>query len=222
MDHYPSPAYDTALTAAVWQRVSPALPAFGDAPPPSATPAPVSSAAPAAGGSVTPATVSPTGSAAPGRGDEDTATPGSCCPLPRRGSSPARLERLVETAAALCAAGRRCWETSPARYRGTVGCLVQAQRQTLRAVLAAHYAHTGQWYQPPLLTLEAQPWPGAVRRVYLLEASLARWCREAAASAEELCLWRLLEAQAEGAAARGERLLILLENALTTGNSLLK
>lgn len=176
--------YDSAAASAVWQRVSPALPAFG----PPSCPA------------------------------------GARCPLPRRlPDSEAALVSLVADAASLYAACRRCAAHAPRAARAPLARLSLSQQRALRSLLAAYFLHTGRWCQPPAPPPAVQEsFLPALRRVYIAESLLQRGCAALSLQLEDGCLRQLLAAQADLAAQRAKTLALLLENALTTANSLLK
>lgn len=149
---------------------------------------------------------------------------GACCPLPRRETDgEAALGRLIDDGVALCAACRRCAAQSPARVRGALLRLEQEQRRTVRSLLAAYYLYTGRWRQPPAPPAALrEPWLAALRRVYVAESMVRRGCEALAQAMEDGCLRQLLAAEAVRAEERAKRLAKLLENTLTTENSLLK
>lgn len=149
---------------------------------------------------------------------------GARCPLPRRESdSEAALGRLIADGAALYAHCRRCGARSPRSARGALEQLAREQQRTVRALLAAYFLHTGRWRQPPAPPPGTQePWPAALRRVYIAEAVLQRDCTALAERMEDGCLRQLLAAESQRAADRAKKLAVLLENALTTENNLLK
>ena len=137
---------------------------------------------------------------------------GATCPLPRRETDgEAALGSLIADGAALYAACRRCAARSPHGARRVLEQLAREQQRTVR------------WRQPPVPAVGLQePWLTALRRVFLAESVLQRDCAALAEQLENGCLRQLLAAEAERAAARGKSLAALLENSLTTANSLLK
>lgn len=149
---------------------------------------------------------------------------GATCPLPRRETDgEAALGSLIADGAALYAACRRCAARSPHGARRVLEQLAREQQRTVRSLLAAYFLLTGRWRQPPVPASGLQePWLTALRRVFLAESVLQRDCAALAEQLDNGCLRQLLAAEAERAAARGKSLAALLENSLTTANSLLK
>ena len=141
---------------------------------------------------------------------------GATCPLPRRETDgEAALGSLIADGAALYAACRRCAARSPHGARRVLEQLAREQQRTVRSLLAAYFLLTGRWRQPPV--------PAAgLQEPFLAESVLQRDCAALAEQMENGCLRQLLAAEAERAAARGKSLAVLLENSLTTANSLLK
>ena len=149
---------------------------------------------------------------------------GACCPLPRRETdTETALGQLITDGAQLYADCRRCAAQSPRSTRNSLLCLAQEQQRAVRSLLTAYFLHTGRWRQPPAPPPGTQePWPAALRRVYIAEAVLQRDCTALAERMEDGCLRQLLAAESQRAADRAKKLAVLLENALTTENNLLK
>ena len=154
---------------------------------------------------------------------DETSVPcpaGVRCGLPRQPGE-AALRQLIDCAAGARQCCRRCARNAPREVRRTLERLEQGELAALRGLLASYYLLTGQWYQPscPAVT---EGLPGALRALYRAEAQLAAGCTGAAEQLEDGCLRQLLAAEGQRAADRAKKLAVLLENALTTENNLLK
>ena len=105
--------------------------------------------------------------------------------------------------------------------RRTLEGLERGELAALRALLAMHFLLTGQWYQPAP-PAAAEGLPAALRALYQAETGLARGCAGAAEQLEDGCLGRRLAALGREAEERAKQAETVVENALTTGNNLLK
>ena len=153
---------------------------------------------------------------------DETSVPcpaGVRCALPRQPGEVA-LRQLIDCAAGARQCCRRCARNAPREVRRTLERLEQGELAALRG-LASYYLLTGQWYQPtcPAVT---EGLPGALRALYRAEAQLAAGCTGAAEQVEDGCLGRRLAALGREAEERAKQAETVVENALTTGNNLLK
>lgn len=154
---------------------------------------------------------------------DETSVPcpaGVRCALPRQPGE-AALRQLIDCAAGVRQCCRRCARNAPREVRRTLERLEQGELAALRGLLASYYLLTGQWYQPscPAVT---EGLPGALRALYRAEAQLAAGCTGAAEQVEDGCLGRRLAALGREAEERAKQAETVVENALTTGNNLLK
>ena len=149
---------------------------------------------------------------------------GATCPLPRRETDGEAAHRRQAAYSATPSAIRLpSAARSPHGARRVLEQLAREQQRAVRSLLAAYFLLTGRWRQPPVPAAGLQePWLTALRRVFLAESVLQRDCAALAEQLEIGCLRQLLAAEAERAATRGKSLAALLENSLTTANSLLK
>ena len=142
------------------------------------------------------------------------------CVMPRRPGETA-LRQLIDCAAEARQCGCRCARNAPRQVRRTLEQVEQGELAALRALLAAHFLLTGQWYQP-VCSAGAEGLPGALRALYLAETRLAAGCTAAAEQLEDGCLGRRLAELGREAEARAKQVGIVVENTLTIGNNLLK
>ena len=141
----------------------------------------------------------------------------ACCMAVPTEDGLTRLRRFIDEEVSMARAYRCHARSAPAAARRAMLRMADEELAHARTLLTAHYqppAAAGQ--EPPL------PWCQLLRELYHEEACGGAAYAQAAEDTEDVCLRELFQRLSRAEYGHAAMLLHVLENSLTSGNSLLK